>query len=106
MYNYRPVSLLQNLSKVLEKYIYNQIVDYFGDLRSQHKCSFRKIHSAQHCLLPLLDKRRDSVNPVLKLSTLLTNLLKSFDSLSTQCNSAKLSAYEFYINALTFAFDH
>ena len=87
MYNDRLVSILPNLPKVLEKSIYNQIVDYFEGILSQYQCGFRKRHSAQHCLLVLLEKICNFVDQVLKLGTFFTDLSKAFDSLSTQCNS-------------------
>ena len=42
--NYRPVSVLPNLSKIYERLIYNQISNYFENILS--KCGFRKGFSA------------------------------------------------------------
>ena len=54
--NYRPVSILPNLSKVFERCIYKQISEYFENILSKYQCGFRKGHSAQHCLIALLEK--------------------------------------------------
>ena len=40
--NYRPVSILPNLSKVYERLIYNQIYPYFQTIFSKFQCGFRK----------------------------------------------------------------
>ena len=54
--NYRPVSILPNLSKIFERCIYKQISEYFENILSKYQCGFRKGHSAQHCLIALLEK--------------------------------------------------
>ena len=38
--NYRPVSILPNISKLYEKLIYNQLYDYFDDILSPSQCRF------------------------------------------------------------------
>ena len=40
--NYRPVSILSHMSKVLERLIYKQIDDYVDDKFSLHLSDFRK----------------------------------------------------------------
>ena len=54
--NYRPISILPNLSKVYEKLMYNQIYPYFDTLFSKFQCGFRKGFNAQHCLLAMIEK--------------------------------------------------
>ena len=53
--NYRPVSILLNTSKIYEKLIYNQLCDYFDDIKPPSQCDFRKGHSTQHYLLVMLE---------------------------------------------------
>ena len=53
--NYRPVSILPNLSKVFESCLYKQISTFFEDFLSKYQCDFRKEHSAQHCLLAQIE---------------------------------------------------
>ena len=52
--NYRPVSILPNLSKVFERCIYNQIARFFDKILSKHQCCFRNGHSAQHFLIVMI----------------------------------------------------
>ena len=54
--NYRPNSILPNISKVYERCLYDQISDYFEDVFSKYQCGFRKGYSAQHCLLFIVEK--------------------------------------------------
>ena len=54
--NYRPVSILPNMSKVFERCVYNQIAQFFDKTLSKHQCGYRKDHSAQHSLIVLLEK--------------------------------------------------
>ena len=54
--NYRPISILPNLSKVYERLMYNQIYPYFDTLFSNFQCGFRKGFNAQHCLLAMIEK--------------------------------------------------
>ena len=51
--NYRPISILPNLSKVYERLMHNQIYPYIHTLFSKFQCGFRKGFDAQHCLLAL-----------------------------------------------------
>ena len=54
--NYRPISILPNLSKVYERLMYNQIYPYFDTLFSTFQCGFQKSFNAQHCFLPMIEK--------------------------------------------------
>ena len=54
--NYRPVSILPNLSKVFERCSHKQISDFFDTILSKYQCGFRKGNGAQHCLIALLKK--------------------------------------------------
>ena len=58
--NYRPVSILLNLSKIFERCRYDQLKDYFDKLLSKYQCGFRKGFSTQHCLLAMIEKLRKS----------------------------------------------
>ena len=53
--NYRPVSILSNLSKIYEKLMYNQLYKYFDNILLSSQCSFRKGYRAQHCLLAMIE---------------------------------------------------
>ena len=49
--NYRPISILPNISKIYERCLYNQMQTYFDNLLSKYQCGFRKGFNTQHCLI-------------------------------------------------------
>ena len=98
--NYRPVIILSNISKIYERCIYDQIEKYFDDILSKYQCGFRKGYSAQHCLMSLIEKWKESVNSGGAFGALLTNLSKAFDCLPHDLLIAKLNAYGFDKKAL------
>ena len=57
--NYRPVSILPNLSKVYERLIYNQLSNFFENKLSKFQCGFRKGYNAQDCLLVMIEKWKE-----------------------------------------------
>ena len=91
--NYRPVSILSNISKVYEKTIYEQLQNYFEIFFSKFQCGFRKGYNAQHCLINLIEKWKLSVDNGGAFGALFTDLSKAFDCLSHELLIAKLDAY-------------
>ena len=99
--NYRPISILANLSKVFERCIYKQISEHFENILSKYQCRFKKGHSKQHCLVAPLEKSRYSIDHGLEFGYL-TELSKAFDCLPHDLFIVKLDAYEFDNGALRF----
>ena len=94
--NYRPVSILPNLSKIFEKYLkkcHSFLIIYF-------QCGFRKGLNTQQCLLAMLEKWKRSIDNSKMFGALLTDLLKAFDCLDHELLIAKLNAYGFSLTAL------
>ena len=60
--NFRPVSILSNISKIYEKLLFKQISEYFEPILSKFQWGFGKGYSAQHCLLAMLEKRKSAVD--------------------------------------------
>ena len=54
--NYRPISLLSNISIVYERCVQEQINEYFSDLLSKYQCGFRQGYGTQDCLLVMIEK--------------------------------------------------
>ena len=91
--NYRPVSILSNLSKIYEKLMYNQLYEYFDNILFPSQCGFRKGYSAQHCLLVMIEKFKEAIDRGNEFGALLTDLSKAFDCTNHPLLIAKLYSY-------------
>ena len=54
--NYCPVSILPVLSKIYERFMFDQMYSYFNQILSKYQCGFRQGHSTQHNLLLMVEK--------------------------------------------------
>ena len=104
--NYRPVTILLNMSKIFERIIFRQISNYMESFLSKYQCGFRKGLSTQHCLLFMLEKWKREVDNGKVFGIFLTDLSKAFDCLSHELLFAKLHAYDFSISALRLIYSY
>ena len=104
--NYRPISILSNISKIYERCLYDQIQNFFENILSKYQCSFRKGYNAQHCLITLIEKWKKSVNNGGSFGALMTDLSKAFDCLSHELLIAKLNAYGFDNKSLKLIYNY
>ena len=98
--NYRPISILPNISKLYERCLYEQISKYFETRFSKFQCDFRKGYTAQHCLLAIIEKWKTAVDNEGVLAALWNDLSRAFDCIPHDLIIAKLAAYRFDTNAL------
>ena len=92
--NYRPVSVLPLLSKILEKVIYNHLREYMDLVLNKLLCGFRKAHSTQHALFKLLRSCQKELDNLGFIGTVLMNLSKGYDCLPHDNIIAKFAAYD------------
>ena len=80
--NYRPISLLPVISKILEKVIHDQTMDFVTkkNILYKFKSGFRKFHSTDSCLSYLQDKVSKGFDSGLLTGMILIDLQKAFDT--------------------------
>ena len=54
--NYRPISILPDISKIFERCFYNQIHTFFNEVLSKYRCGFSKGLNTRHCLVSMIEK--------------------------------------------------
>ena len=77
--NYRPIGILPNISKIYDSCLYIQMQTYFDHILSKYQCGFRKGFNAQHSLVSMIEKWKESVDNGGAFGTLMTDLFKSLD---------------------------
>ena len=106
MKNYRPVSLLPVVSKLFERNMYNQILNYIDKFLYPYLFGFRKGHSTEQCLIIMLEAWKKAIDEKKCAGGILTDLSKAFDCLNHDLLIAKLNAYGFNHNALIFIYSY
>ena len=102
--NYRPISILPNLSKIYERLLYDQMYSYFDKFFVKYQCCFRKGYNAQHCLLVMIEKMKEARDKSKVCAAVLTDLSKAFDCLKHDLLIAKLHAFGFDQKSLRFIY--
>ena len=81
--NYRPISLLPLLSKIIERIIHNQTQEFLdkNNILYKYQSGFRKHHSTDTCLSYLTDKVKIGFEEGLLTGMVLIDLQKAFDTI-------------------------
>ena len=93
--NYRPISVMSPLSKIMEKCIYEQLLGYIEhfEIINSSQFGFRAMHSTEHALLTFIDfvvTEKEKGNGVLGIYL---DIKKAFDSVNYQILFKKLQKY-------------
>ena len=81
---------------------------YFDNILFPSQCGYGKGYSAQHCLLVLIEKFKESIDMGYEFGALLTDLSKEFDCINHPLLFAKLYNYgasPLSINMIFFLFE-
>ena len=92
--NYRPISLLPVISKILEKVIHDQTMEFVNEKNILYKfqSSFRKFHSTD-CLSYLQDKVAKGFDSGLLTGMILIDLQKAFNTIDHKTLIEKNETY-------------
>ena len=93
--NYRPISILSVISKIIEREVHSQLYNYLeeGKLISDFQFGFRKGKSTIQAILTISDNIRNSVDSGKLVTGCFIDLSKAFDTISHRKLSEKLEFY-------------
>lgn len=106
--NYRPISVLNVISKVVEKIAFDQLSQYFesNGLFSPYQYGFRKKRSTQHAVTNLVNHIRNNMDKGNKTGVLYMDFSKAFDTVNHSCLLHKLPYYGITENELSWISDY
>ena len=93
--NYRPISILPVLSKVLEKHVHESLSDYLHQHKLLHKTQsgFRAQHSCETALVNMIDLWLNAIDNGQMIGVVLVDFKKAFDLVDHQILINKLEMY-------------
>ena len=93
--NYRPISLLSNLNKILEKIVHDRIYKFLEDYQCIYSLQFgfRKKHSTNHALIDITETIRQAIDNKNFACGIFVDLQKAFDTVNHDILIAKLDHY-------------
>ena len=98
--NYRPITILNAVDKVLEQLLSKQVTKFIDPFLSENLTAYRRKHSCETTLLRLVEEWKRAVDAKEEIAVLSTNMSKAFDSLHRPLMLSKLRAYGFSGHAL------
>ena len=105
-YNYRPISILSNVSKIYERCICEQMYSYFHKIFSKNQCGFSKDFNTQNILLVTIEKMKASRDNKKLCPAILTDLSEAFNCICYDLLIAKWNAYGSDKKALKHIYDY
>ena len=84
--NYRPISLLSNIDKILERIMYNRLYKFLetNNLIYSLQFGFRQKHLTSHALIHLTDKIREQLDKENSACGIFVDFQKAFNTVDHQ----------------------
>ena len=80
--SHRPVSILPAFSKIFERLLGVQLLEFFDNILPKFQYGFRKSYGTQHCFLLILEICKGATDSNKAFGVLLTDFSKALDCLS------------------------
>ena len=93
--NYRPISLLSNLNKILEKLMFNRVYSFLEKNKILYylQFGFRQKHSTNHTLVDITETIREALDNGKTACGVFIDLQKAFDTVNHDILTSKLDHY-------------
>ena len=93
--NYRPISLLSNINKIMEKLVYSRVFSFLdtNKIFYNHQYGFRPKYSTNHALINITERIRESLDQGKFVAGVFVDFQKAFDTVNHQILVKKLSHY-------------
>ena len=86
--------------------MYHQLYEHFNSILLPKQCGFRKGHSAQHCLIVMVEKFKESRDKGEEFGAFFTDVSKAFDWIDHKLLITKLSLYGVTPKSLNLIFSY
>ena len=82
--NYRPISLLSNFIKILEKLVYKRLLKFleWKSVLFDKQFGFRQGYSTQYTMLSIIDKKQSAIDNHSTLCGIFLDYSKAFDTVN------------------------
>jgi hypothetical protein len=100
--NYRPVSVLTALSKVIENIMCDQLMVYLNDVMSREISAYRRMYSTNNVIIKCCEEWKYALDNNKVVGCVAMDLSKAFDSIPHNLLIAKLNAYGLSFDACKF----
>ena len=93
--NYRPISLLSNLNKILEKLMFSRVYKFIEKYNCIYELQFgfREKHSTNHALINITETIRSALDNNKTVCGIFVDLQKAFDTVNHEILLEKLQYY-------------
>ena len=93
--NYRPIAILPSLNKILERIVYDQLINFLNkhNIIHKHQFGFRKNHSTEQAILELTDTLKKSIDNKDLTCGIFLDFTKAFDTVDHKILLLKLYKY-------------
>lgn len=101
--NYRPISILPILSKILEKHVHDSLMDFLINFKLLHKTQsgFRPNHSCETALLGMINSWLEAINSGTMIGVVMVDFKKAFDLVDHKILLKKMKQYKLSDDSLS-----